>query len=152
MYICRNKNRYIMENKEILQHVVNGVEIEITNYECDYVGIKKAKANGYYFIDDKLHVTYEGGSTGKSVNEFKLILRPLSDLITEINIDFDDEKFTPYEVIRRKGGCNSEVGLHSKIDKGTLGIKFAVMLLEWHFDVFGLIEKGLAIDINTLTP
>ncbi len=23
-------------------------------------------------------------------------------------------------------------------------------LLEWHFDVFGLIEKGLAIDINTL--
>ena len=23
-------------------------------------------------------------------------------------------------------------------------------LLEWHFDIFGLIEKGLAIDINTL--
>ena len=23
-------------------------------------------------------------------------------------------------------------------------------LLEWHFDVFGLIEKGLAVDINTL--
>ena len=23
-------------------------------------------------------------------------------------------------------------------------------LFEWHFDVFGLIEKGLAIDINTL--
>jgi len=24
------------------------------------------------------------------------------------------------------------------------------VLLKWHFDVFGLIEKGLAIDINTL--
>ncbi len=24
-------------------------------------------------------------------------------------------------------------------------------LLSWHFDVFSLIEKGLAIDINTLT-
>jgi len=23
-------------------------------------------------------------------------------------------------------------------------------LISWHFDVFGLIEKGLAIDINTL--
>jgi hypothetical protein len=23
-------------------------------------------------------------------------------------------------------------------------------LFEWHFDVFGLISKGLAIDINTL--
>ena len=27
---------------------------------------------------------------------------------------------------------------------------FVLNLLEWHFDVFGLIEKGLAIDINTL--
>jgi hypothetical protein len=23
-------------------------------------------------------------------------------------------------------------------------------LLEWHFDIYGLIEAGLAIDINTL--
>ena len=26
----------------------------------------------------------------------------------------------------------------------------AQKLFEWHFDVFGLIEAGLAIDINTL--
>jgi hypothetical protein len=25
-----------------------------------------------------------------------------------------------------------------------------VKLFEWHFDVFGLIDAGLAIDINTL--
>ena len=25
-----------------------------------------------------------------------------------------------------------------------------LQLFEWHFDVFGLIEKGIAIDINTL--
>jgi hypothetical protein len=25
------------------------------------------------------------------------------------------------------------------------------LLFKWHFDVFGLIEKGLAIDINTLS-
>lgn len=33
-----------------------------------------------------------------------------------------------------------------------LGMPYIVIqkLLEWHFDVFGLIEKGLAIDINTL--
>lgn len=23
-------------------------------------------------------------------------------------------------------------------------------LCEWHFDIFGLIEKGLAVDLNTL--
>lgn len=28
--------------------------------------------------------------------------------------------------------------------------KIVQKLFEWHFDVFGLIEKGLAIDINTL--
>ena len=31
-------------------------------------------------------------------------------------------------------------------------VKYGIIerLLEWHFDIFGLIEKGLAIDINTL--
>lgn len=47
-------------------------------------------------------------------------------------------------------------GLHSN---GSLGKQFHVApnqytmfqkLFEWHFDVFGLIEKGLAIDINSL--
>jgi hypothetical protein len=81
----------------------------------------------------------------------KPILRPLSDLISLINIDFEDEKFKPIDVIIRKGGCHSAVALHVKIGKGTLGFKYFDLLLQWHFDVFGLIEKGLAIDINTIT-
>ena len=80
----------------------------------------------------------------------KPILRPLSDLIAFINIDFEDEKFKPVDVIIRKGGCNTAVGLHVKIGKGTLGFKYFDLLIQWHFDVFGLIEKGLAIDINTI--
>jgi hypothetical protein len=82
--------------------------------------------------------------------EFKPILRPLSDLISLINIDFEDEKFKPIDVIIRKGGCHSAVALHVKIGKGTLGFKYFDLLLQWHFDVFGLIDAGLAIDINTL--
>jgi hypothetical protein len=80
----------------------------------------------------------------------KPILRPLSDLISLINIDFEDEKFKPIDVIIRKGGCHSAVALHVKIGKGTLGFKYFDLLLQWHFDVFGLIEKRLAIDINTI--
>jgi energy-converting hydrogenase A subunit M len=81
----------------------------------------------------------------------KPILRPLSDLIALIDIDFEDEKFKPVDVIIRKGGCRTAVGLHVRIEKGTLGFKYLDLLLQWHFDVFGLIEKGLAIDINTMS-
>jgi energy-converting hydrogenase A subunit M len=84
------------------------------------------------------------------LHQVKPILRPLSDLISLINIDFEDEKFKPIDVIIRKGGCHSAVALHVKIGKGTLGFKYFDLLLQWHFDVFGLIEKRLAIDINTI--
>lgn len=36
----------------------------------------------------------------------------------------------------------------SKMDR--VGYDYYQMLFEWHFDVFNLIEKGLAIDINTI--
>ena len=85
-----------------------------------------------------------------TIENVKPILRPLSDLISLINIDFEDEKFKPIDVIIRKGGCHSAVALHVKIGKGTLGFKYFDLLLQWHFDVFGLIDAGLAIDINTL--
>ena len=85
-----------------------------------------------------------------TIENVKPILRPLSDLISLINIDFEDEKFKPIDVIIRKGGCHSAVALHVKIGRGTLGFKYFDLLLQWHFDVFGLIDAGLAIDINTL--
>lgn len=65
------------------------------------------------------------------IEYFKPILRPLSDLT-------------------KKEYKNSFYGnpLDYKIDE--LPYKVFIKLLELHFDVFGLIEKGLAIDINTL--
>ena len=104
-------------------------------------------------IDDECTVNvtcFEAAYLDSEYEEFKPILRPLSDLIAFINIDFEDEKFKPVDVIIRKGGCNTAVGLHVKIGKGTLGFKYFDLLIQWHFDVFGLIEKGLAIDINTI--
>ena len=55
---------------------------------------------------------------------FKPILRPLSDLN-------DEENNTPEYL---QGCCYS----------------YVTYLISQHYDVFGLIEKGLAIDINTL--
>lgn len=68
---------------------------------------------------------------------FRPILRPLSDLekhspelIGEFNLNG-----LPKKEMDCVAGCSYE---------------FVIELFKRHFDVFGLIEKGLAIDINTL--
>jgi hypothetical protein len=71
----------------------------------------------------------------RTIEDVRLILRPLSDLTKEI--DHNGEKFVPKDVF-----MESDVDLTS--------YDGVVTLCSWHFDVFGLIEKGLAIDINTL--
>jgi len=73
----------------------------------------------------------------------KPILRPLSDLNKEIT--HGEKTFNPKFVIDmafpgERMGLNPATWSHRVITK----------LQEWHFDVFGLIENGLAIDINTL--
>ena len=64
-------------------------------------------------------------------NEWKRILRPLSDLTKDEYICLFIGNLLDY-----------------KIDE--LSYKVFVKLLELHFDVFHLIPQGLAIDINTL--
>jgi hypothetical protein len=94
----------------------------------------------------------------------KPILRPLSDLNKEIEVN--GEKFVPLERLTKifggrpisfDGNC-----FYTKIQKSVVRKKEDVVplhfsqleainkLFEWHFDVFGLIESGLAININTL--
>jgi hypothetical protein len=86
----------------------------------------------------------------------KPILRPLSDLTNEIEVN--GEKFVPINNIHladEEGyfGCGSlddiqQLIISQPIKK--IPYCFVEKLLEWHFDVFGLIENNLAIDINTL--
>lgn len=90
----------------------------------------------------------------------KLILRPLSDFIKEIEVNgrrivpslaickgrdiiYENKSFWYYKtesvVNDKKGwiGAEKQLELFEK-------------LFEWHFDVYGLIEAGLAIDINDI--
>lgn len=93
---------------------------------------------------------------------FKPILRPLSDLTK-------DDKFS--ELINEELICGAWKFVH---DDWTTSIQtsnnqhtlliiqnevapectvlFFNYMIENHYDVFGLIEKGLAIDINTIEP
>lgn len=100
----------------------------------------------------------------------KPIFRPLSDLIKEI--EHNGEKFVPLnklsevsiniDILNRNkdlyGGFKFSlhesyiIGKTNKIGDVPCYNNYGIIqkLIEWHFDVFGLIESGLAIDINTL--
>lgn len=100
----------------------------------------------------------------------KPILRPLSDLTKKIEhngkrfvpidwlfenvnekLRFSDDRFMDYD-----DGKSKDILHYSIYDVFSDSITIDEILIltnkifEWHFDVFSLIEKGLAIDINTL--
>jgi len=84
--------------------------------------------------------------------ECKPILRPLSDLTKEIEIN--GEKFVPIDWLEEK---YYTLDLHKQClqlinDTGEWIYQCDYMLVEhlfeWHFDVFGLIDQNLAIAIN----
>ena len=110
---------------------------------------------------------YEKGSIQEmdlkslAINEddylIKPILRPLSDLSKQI--EYNGDMFTPIGKIR------FDVDSRIYFNRGQLYIPGDIesyeiyledirivydLLFEWHFDVFGLIEKGFAVDINTI--
>ena len=78
---------------------------------------------------------------------YKPILRPLSDLTKE----HYDELFDP-KLIR--SNCSHKTfdlkGFQEDFDIVNLMYRQFELLFKNHYDCFGLIEKGLAIDINTL--
>jgi hypothetical protein len=78
----------------------------------------------------------------------KPIFRPMSDFDKiendfELSTDFENSYFT---------GSLAEVAFINTSDRTYLSDMLTVssFLFENHFDVFGLIESGLAIDINTI--
>ena len=80
--------------------------------------------------------------------EIKPILRPLSD-ISKI-IEHDGKRFSAFNVLaKRASEYIPEKDLNKKAVAELLGNYSQVeKLIEWHFDVFGLIEAGLSLDFN----
>ena len=92
----------------------------------------------------------------KAVNQgkkqYKPRLRPLSDLNTKIY--FKGNFIIPIEYIKNNFECfnfdydDTFILSEDSVNYKYLPFMIICKLFEWHFDVFGLIEKGLAIDIN----
>ena len=113
------------------------------------------------FNEGDLHITDcgEGNDYNLKLWEFKPILRPLSDLVEEINADNDNKTFAPNIYLLENRECEAEYefieALYDDMRTVEDKMRFApysifIQLVKWHFDVFGLIPKGLAFNINDL--
>ena len=92
---------------------------------------------------------------------FKPIFHPITDLTKKI--EHNEKEFVPeFELVHLQSNnvdaewlehCH-EKNWSDEIDWTKAPYHFLQKLFEWHFDVFGLIKEGRAIDINTieLTP
>ncbi len=86
----------------------------------------------------------------------KPILRPLTDLVKEI--EHNGEKFKPFEKLRSTKGVqwfylDHFNDAYLRFEQGfeiDTQVEILNKLFEWKFDVFRLIQNGLAIDINDL--
>lgn len=124
----------------IVSNQDRGLTGEMVSLHKDYLGVKARV---------KQHLKIERG-----LEHIKPILHPLSDLTKEIEVD--GEKFIPLNELKHLYGWEY-MWSYVNNNQGEFNInavKYACVkkLYEWHFDLFGLIEKNLAIDINTLKP
>jgi hypothetical protein len=130
-----------------LKHLAPYLPYGLKGFYMDADYDKQIEVEGLYNYDD----IYNSEHGDMSFDYFKPILRPLSDLTKEIEVN--GEKFVP---IKHKDIKTTSTLKHvAKYNFDYKELNFArwdviQKLFEWHFDVFGLIEKGLAIDINTL--
>jgi len=109
-------------------------------YELTFLNIySKLKLTMNGLTEDEV---YNNSHGYMDFQHIKPILRTLSD----INKKCDDFGFVPKDIFNWNDGNNDDYECILE----WISILDYNKLLEWHFDVHGLIEKGLAIDINTL--
>ena len=90
----------------------------------------------YENSESPIDIVFDGVKDGFA----KLILRPLSDLTKEI--EHNGERFVP--IVLLEDYIDFQYG-YERIEYWKIQ-----QLFEWKFDIFNLIEKGEAIDVNTL--
>lgn len=135
----------------IKRYLPHNLKVQILNYKQDYTGVKDSVLDGFYSLDGTAHFTYEKGNTGKSIKEFKPYLKPMSQFLEE-DLDylyehystdyFSDSTLDPSSLIFHITRNNFYVQMEF----------FPLGLIDWllamHYDIGGLIEKGLAIDLK----
>jgi len=150
--------------KHIAPYLPYGVEFILSEegvfnlgseYGNPYQAYKPMKIINMIF-SDKIEVEVYGekqnwGAGFIELDEIKPILRPLSDLTKEIEVN--GEKFVPTSKVEYQLTIQHVSNYPFDFaDLQRIPHRDFENLIKWHFDVFGLIPNGLAIDINTLEP
>jgi len=123
---------------------------EVIGLKTGYIKVVQYWKSGLTY---RIGNTSMGLQTHNNTDDFKLVLRPLSDL-GEIDtkehgiiypVDYFDNHTDALKI-------NKELISMMENNYCDFHLPYFVMemLFEYHFDVFGLIKKGLAVDINTL--
>jgi hypothetical protein len=137
----------MLELKKILHYIP--YELKYSDSDGNYKGIRTASL----------------GTMDWLLSSGKPILRPMSDLAKEITVN--GQTFVPIEWFEigddvnnckeydhgNRKLCRSLESLSNNVfinDIDYLPHGVIEKLFEWHFDIYGLIEQCLAIDINTL--
>ena len=162
----------MIDLKHIAPYLPYGLKITFEGDDCTHEVV------GLSIASKGVELISPFGDYGRAdIEDCKLILRPLSDLTKEI--EHNGERFIPimrifggdtydhdykYEIsIVEKPIVGKRIEISVK-GLGSPVISFSVSnilnnplyysqwkeLIEWHFDINSLIEKGLAIDINEL--
>jgi hypothetical protein len=137
-----------LEPKHIFAYLPYKVQVS----KIHILNIGKCEGNGIGSINHILS-TKSG--------QYKMWLHPLSDLTKEIEVN--GEKFIPIKILENiVYGINIYKPTNYPLELTVMtcdysqeidyynGYLIVQKLCEWHFDVFGLIDAGLVVDINTV--
>jgi hypothetical protein len=123
-----------LELKHLAGYLPYGLKVQ---YVCSYNDSLKVKDLEIYNVNYSL------------LKQYKPILRPLSYLTKQKVLDMIE--YSDFEDIYFNGNPSDLIFVNTE-DNTYLSdiLKNTEFLFKNHFDVYGLIEAGLAIDINTL--
>lgn len=124
-----------------IKHLAPYLPYDLSFY---YESLDGTKQHSWILSNDKIDFALQ--------MQNKPILRPLSDLNKEIIIN--GEKRQMWLLINgQKALQNGKIENMNGYQYDILELSYSKIqtILKFHFDVFGLIPKGLAVDINTLS-
>lgn len=122
-------------------HLYLGCEVNITIYDKVHLGILSGLNSDYFFIKvrgDRAETPH------RDYSKLKLILRPLSDMTEGDKIEMYDSLFD--DQIHYPNMSDAYKSNFVRIKMANFEPVVFVWLLSKHFDLFGLIDAGLAID------
>jgi len=145
-----------LEVKHLAPYLPYGLKLQyVVREKVEKTGILQSISHRD-FETHPTRVSIEGLYNEEHIWMFKPILRPLSDLNKELfmNGNFGFIPSKRFELVKDEEGvwCDEFYADYGESPTSKVDVtQMNFWLFEYHFDVFGLIQKGLAIDINTLS-